>query len=197
MRGGAERTETDITREIVLCPTHGRCAGCASSKAPRPQVERFWQFVEPEPMSGCWLWIGASQPRSFGAYGVFQKLNRKTTGNAHRWAYEFYRGPIGPKLDLDHLCRVPLCVNPDHLQAVSRRTNLLRSRNLVAVNFAKTHCPFGHPFIGANLDLYISRQGYRIRRCRTCLRLRARAHRAAHALGQNVKSFEKYSRPSG
>ena len=128
----------------------------------------------PEPMSGCWLWIGALQPRRHGAYGVFQKLGATTSHNAHTFAYEFLRGPVPPRLELDHTCRNTQCVNPAHLEAVTRRVNLLRSYNMVAINAKKTQCPHGHAYDENNTGLSITKEGYRLRYCRACRQQRAR-----------------------
>ncbi len=47
---------------------------------------------------------------------------------AHRWFYEQAKGPIPDGLSIDHLCRVPPCVNPDHLEAVSHTENVRRGK---------------------------------------------------------------------
>lgn len=45
---------------------------------------------------------------------------------AHRAMYEQVIGPIPEGMDLDHLCRQPRCINPDHLEPVTRAKNLQR-----------------------------------------------------------------------
>jgi hypothetical protein len=67
---------------------------------------------------GCWLWTGAT---SHGGYGAVQ-WNGQVTG-AHRVTFELAKGPIPIGLTIDHLCRNRLCVNPDHLEAVSIQEN--------------------------------------------------------------------------
>lgn len=115
------------------------------------------QYV-PEPNTGCWLWVGAHD--GFG-YGM---LNRRgTTYRAHRVAYEALRGPIPKGLQMDHLCRTPACVNPDHLEAVTARENTLRSNNTAGKNSRKTHCMRGHEFTPDNIYW----QG-KNRHCKTC-----------------------------
>lgn len=45
---------------------------------------------------------------------------------AHRVAYEYFLGPIPPGMEVDHLCRTRLCVNPMHLEVVGHRENVAR-----------------------------------------------------------------------
>lgn len=71
----------------------------------------------------CWVWKG--KPNGAG-YGRTQQ-NKKTV-LAHRAVYELHMGPIPPGLELDHLCRVPICVNPDHLDPVTHLVNVRRGR---------------------------------------------------------------------
>ena len=76
--------------------------------------ERFERNFVPEPMSGCWLWIGGADLRKTHlAYGRFW-LNGRTR-IAHRVSWEMYRGAVPPGLSVLHRCDNPSCVNPDHL----------------------------------------------------------------------------------
>lgn len=126
-------------------------------------LERFWIRVEPEPNTGCWLWSGTLY---LGGYGRFTTETRSQQA-AHRWAYEHYRGPIPEGLQLDHLCRVRSCVNPDHLEAVTARVNTLRGKGRTARNAAKTHCVRGHEFTPENTRLCEAGK----RKCRECLKV--------------------------
>jgi DNA-binding XRE family transcriptional regulator len=76
-------------------------------------------FVHFEPNTGCWLWAGADNGQDYGKFrGEY----------AHRASYAMARGPIPQGMHLDHLCRVPCCVNPDHLEPVTNRVNAQRGR---------------------------------------------------------------------
>ncbi len=88
---------------------------------------------------------------------------------AHRWAYEQARGAIPDGMHLDHLCRNTLCVNPDHLQAVTARENLRRGVGFAGTNARKTRCPAGHPYSGDNVYIRPA-SGSRV--CVTCRRQR-------------------------
>lgn len=87
---------------------------------------------------------------------------------AHRVSYLWGKGEIPTGLDLDHLCRNRACVNPDHLEAVSRSVNLLRGKTIPAKHASKTHCPQNHEYSTENT--YIGANGSR--QCRTCRKYR-------------------------
>lgn len=114
---------------------------------------------------GCWRWNGGAKNNGYGQY-------RGAT--VQRYAYELFIGPIPAGLHIDHLCGTRDCVNPDHLEAVTKRENNLRSSSPAALNARKTHCKRGHEFNDANTAHYQGR-----RTCRTCVNDAARRRRAA------------------
>lgn len=82
---------------------------------------------EEEPETGCWIWQGAI--RETGPKRVLGYGRTRARGHlelAHRVVYEILRGPVDARLQLDHLCRVPSCVNPDHLEPVPAHVNTRR-----------------------------------------------------------------------
>lgn len=86
---------------------------------------RFWAKVAPpESTEACWEWIGA---RKKSGYGNFWVTPGVTCGIAHRVAYKALVGPILRACEVDHLCRNPPCVNPAHLEVVTRRINTQRA----------------------------------------------------------------------
>jgi hypothetical protein len=139
--------------------------------------DAFWAQVD---KSGeCWLWTGARG----GPYGKFsygsRTLGTRIQIGAHRFAYQNLVGPIPDGLVLDHLCRTPLCVRPDHLEAVTQWENTLRTGNPIAELARKTHCKRDHELSGENLAID-PKTGQR--RCRACSRIwaaEARRRRAA------------------
>jgi len=131
---------------------------------------RVWERIEVDLETGCWLWIGSLKG---GGYG--QTSWRGKNISAHRLVYQELVGPIPAGLDLDHLCRVRRCCNPVHLEPKTRRANLLAGETIPAAHAAKTHCPAGHPYDGANTYL---RNDNGARLCRACDRDRHAARRS-------------------
>jgi len=128
-------------------------------------IVRFERWYIPEPNSGCWIWLGSlSGSKSYG-YFCFNKRRHR----AHRFSYELYRGPIPPDLVIDHLCRMPWCVNPDHLEVVTQKVNMERAAHTGRRNL---FCPKGHPKFGDNL--YVFPNGTHT--CRECVRISVRKY---------------------
>lgn len=121
---------------------------------------------------GCWWWVGPRSRRNNVQYGAAAGPSGRTIA-AHRLAYELLVGPIPDGLQIDHLCRNTRCVNPDHLEAVTQRENILRGNAPAAENARKTHCIRGHAFDEANT--IIQRSGKRS--CRTCVNEAQRRNR--------------------
>lgn len=121
-------------------------------------------FSRVEKTETCWLWVGC---KGSNGYAVSAHAGR-WRGCVHRWFYEHYKGEIPEGLVIDHLCRVRHCVNPDHLEAVTFKENVMRGVGVSVKMAEKTHCDYGHPLEGENLKLYKGVE----RRCRICLRRR-------------------------
>jgi hypothetical protein len=140
-------------------------------------AERIERLSAPNEL-GCWVWR-SKVVNGYGRIEVRSGVGRtsRTTEAAHRVSYETFVGPIPDGLQIDHLCRNRLCVNPVHLEPVTGRVNTLRGNTITAANFAKTECKSDHPLAGANLKVLPSGE----RRCRTCERAAKRRYRAAHS----------------
>jgi hypothetical protein len=114
--------------------------------------------------SGCWLWVGHLES---DGYGVFVRgttyLGTRRQGFAHRLAYETFIGPIPKRREVDHICRVRRCVNPEHLQVVTHRANMEAIPR-------RTHCRHGHEYTEEN-TYYFPNGTYR---CRECHRIEVR-----------------------
>lgn len=132
---------------------------------PQDRFNRHWRLNE---SSGCWEWTGCLSSTGYGSFGPGINGKKGKTASAHRWSYEHHKGSIPPGLELDHLCRNRKCVNPEHLEAVTRKTNTLRGESMAGRHAKQTACIHGHPFNEANT--YRPPRGGRM--CRTCIRLR-------------------------
>ena len=87
-----------------------------------------------EDRNGCWQW--ADSLANCG-YGTFWLLSAKVRKYAHRVSYEHFKGAISRRHWIDHLCRNRGCVNPDHLEAVTPRANVLRGENVKVIVWRK------------------------------------------------------------
>jgi hypothetical protein len=122
--------------------------------------DRFWAKVE---IGLCWQWTATTNGCGYGTFSIDGRSRY-----AHRLAWDLLVGPIPAGHDLDHLCRNTLCVNPDHLEPVTRAENLRRGHvGGDRHNRMKTHCLHGHPFDASNTYLYRGR-----RLCKACQRRR-------------------------
>ncbi len=96
--------------------------------------DRFWSKVDRSAgADACWPWLAHAD----GGYGRFMYEGRPHP--AHRIAYQLAVGPIPLDLEIDHLCYVTRCVNPAHLEAVTRQENLRRSNARRAPTTAPVH----------------------------------------------------------
>jgi hypothetical protein len=149
--------------------------------------ERFWSKVQLRP-TGCWEWT-ASLSTGYGQCFIGGRVDK-----AHRVTYMALVGPIPEGLVLDHLCRNRACCNPEHLEPVSNKENILRGVSPSANQARRTHCRKGHPLEGENLSpgqVLIGKRG-----CRTCHNVAARKQwaairAAADALGLSYGAYGK------
>lgn len=128
----------------------GKCDG-------RSAVERFW--VNVDKTGDCWLWTGYIKPNGYATFypGGGRHVDKIYV---HRFAYELTRGHIPDGLEIDHLCNVRHCVNPAHLDVVTRRVNLERR------DAALLECRRGHAFTDENT--YRAPGNPSHRHCRAC-----------------------------
>lgn len=158
-----------------LCNPHWQQSRRGPLKPLRETItpeQRFRKFIQPDDR-GCWIWTGTIIAGT--GYGQFWLDGGKIP--AHRFAYSHFIGPIPDGLVIDHLCRVPACVNPDHLEPVTPRENVMRGLlpSVMKARAAKrTQCIHGHDLFGPNL--YLATDG--ARRCRTCGRAARARYRA-------------------
>lgn len=133
--------------------------------------DRFWRKIVQQ--NTCWVWTAATNSPT--GYGVFRYNKRNYV--AHRFLYEKLVEQVPADLDLDHLCRNRRCVNPAHLEPVTRAENLRRGIG-PAVSAARqraiTHCVQGHEY--DTINTAYKKNGWRV--CKACARIRSAKNRA-------------------
>ncbi len=127
--------------------------------------ERMLQKISPEPNSGCWLWEGAWTTAGYGS----MTLNYKRY-YPHIYCYELANGPVPDGLELDHLCRMRCCCNPEHVEPVIHAENLRRGMSPLNARGKRTHCKRGHEFSDTNTKWYTHGKNTS-RICLTCQKL--------------------------
>lgn len=152
----------------------------------KPAADLFLgKFVKASP-DACWLWTAAINNQGYGTFSYRRPM--RTVSLAHRFSYEFYKGPIPDGLHVCHRCDTPRCVNPDHLFLGNRFDNLRDASNkkrFPAQN--KTHCDSGHEFTETNTYRYPSG----LRGCRECRR-RWQSNYAASNPGKVAQANTRY-----
>lgn len=129
--------------------------------------------------AGCWLWQGPLKAKGYATIWV-----DGASRWVHRVSYAEFVGPIPDGLQLDHLCRVHNCLNPEHLEPVTAAENT--RRGLASRGF-ETHCRAGHEYTETSSYL----NAYGRRQCRTCQARRQTEkyqRRAAQGLPQRKSS---------
>ena len=185
VNAGAATQEIEPPMQAQDIP-HGYCqCGCGRKTPPAAETRPKAGLVKGQPSwyirghnnrlqgpdyeidaaTGCWLWLKYIAQDT--GYGKLTVDGRQLY--AHRVYYERHRGPIPEGLVIDHLCRVRNCVNPAHLEVVTRGENTLRGETPSGINSRKTHCPQGHPLSGDNLYRWKNK-----RQCNICRLRRAR-----------------------
>lgn len=123
---------------------------------------RFWNMVETGP--GCWTWKGSHNK---GGYGLFWPQWR-STWPAHRYMYWMEIGELIEGMEIHHICNNPGCVNPEHLEQVTKQYNMRQGRKA-----QQTHCVRGHEYTTENT--YIKPNG--CRDCKACRKERSSKRR--------------------
>ncbi len=153
------------SRHCILC-NRIRCLEYHRSLG---KIERLPWKVRVETKSvktalGCWQWSGEQSGKT---------LQVDVDGKVYsllRLVYSEYVGVIPEGFNVVRTCENGLCVNPDHLEAISSKESTRRGQSPSGKNAAKTCCHKGHPLEGDNLHIEPSGS----RRCKTCRRVTVR-----------------------
>lgn len=113
--------------------------------------DRFHERYQVDRNTGCWNWTAGLNGKGY-AYIFARRYSRQ----AYKWYYEIVYGKVPDGMELDHLCRNKKCVNPEHLEVVTKSENNRRGNSPSAKNARKTHCPRGHELADGNLFIHKS-----------------------------------------
>jgi len=122
---------------------------------------------------GCWEIAAARDARGYVRI-CFKRGRTQRQVLAHRLFYWKLVGPIADGLQIDHLCRNPSCMNPEHMEAVTQAENVSRGIGVSVTNAKKVVCVRGHPLAPR------TGQGRR-KLCAECTRIRQRGYYHARA----------------
>ena len=131
-------------------------------RTPQEHEDLFWGKVDKT--NTCWNWKSIINNHGYGI--VIQNYKRL---RAHRVAYEYVKGTIPDGYQIDHICENKICVNPEHLRAVTHEEHKEHTaRQMRKAMLEKTHCSWGHPLDNDNGYLYTGPQGRKKWKCRLC-----------------------------
>jgi hypothetical protein len=122
----------------------------------------------------CWV-LPANQPTGYAVTTLRMNDGKSKTLLVHRVAYMLMVGPIPSGLEIDHLCNVHTCWNPQHLEAVTRGVNMRRSNAGAKPN--DRECRNGHLRTPENTYSTVFKDGRTYRSCRECAQVRDKKRR--------------------
>ena len=112
--------------------------------------------------SGCWLSHASTNGNGYAQVSVVLPNGRRTTRYVHIVVWEHFNGPVPAGKELDHLCRVHNCCNPDDLEPVPRLINIRRGRAPRVVLSVANRCAKGHDLLKHSV------KSGKFRRCDIC-----------------------------
>jgi hypothetical protein len=154
--------EDEVTRR--LCDEHWQLI--VDNRGEAGALGRFFRNIIS--FDDCWIWHSCSTGKGYGEF-----LDHR----AHIWSYLTFVGEYDRSLDLDHTCHNAdksckggpsclhrRCVNPRHLEPVTRSENTKRGR-IGDKGKNRTHCKNGHELTP---EILILQKGSGRWSCRTC-----------------------------
>ena len=142
---------------------------------------RFWDKVSIT--KSCWIW----QASKHLGYGRF-RFNG-TVVYAHRFCYKLFKGDIPNNLVLDHLCKNPSCINPEHLEVVTQKENSIRGETgHYTLKIKKGYFDCGHEYSIENMYFIKSGRSKGRGVCKICARIRAEKRYIEIKLGTKTRN---------
>ncbi len=121
---------------------------------------RLWNYVI-EDENGCWVWQAHKNHHGYGTI-AYKNVSRL----AYNISYILFRKkPITPGKVLHHICGNRACINPEHLEEITNKENVLQGIGPTAVNARKTHCDDGHSIMEEE-NIYRNKDNGRV--CKIC-----------------------------
>lgn len=152
----------------------------------RPKVfAYFFERIKRDKETKCWNWVGALGATKYGT----ATIDRQAI-SAHRLSYLLFNGNLEPTLDIDHLCKNIVCVNPEHIRQTSRKENNLNSTSPSRAHALKTHCAKGHEY---SLENTYRNPTNGSRGCRICRKNVAIRNWQNNREARNKRSRELYA----
>jgi hypothetical protein len=170
----------------------------AVSIAILPDMLRKKLQVSPCPdkrLGPCWLWTGPIRKGSLARGGGYVYIHFKGKGEyLHRLIYRTLVGRLVKGKQIDHLCKVRHCANPNHLEQVTQLENIKRGSWYIGKNARKTHCPKGHSLRNARFRTRVNSVSgsYIQRECRVCDGARSRHYYRSHLEECRRRNRERY-----
>jgi len=119
-------------------------------------LRNFERHYVKDEKTGCWNWDKLETPSGYGGFGV--TIIIPETGKyknfhkaAHRWSVVLYKKYTLEQLEgkvIDHVCKNKACVNPNHLELVTKKENIRRHFR------GKKKCKNGHLYSKKTIEGY-------------------------------------------